>query len=231
MFKYFISFFIIICVSINVCAQDNSSEEIDSVQYKTGYGLRLGIDISKPILKLVNSDYSGLEFVADYRISKNWYLAAEFGTEENLTKEDFFSSNSSGTYARIGANYNFYKNWLDMNNEIFFGFRYGISSFDQTLENNTINSGNTYFLGNQTIVNRKDSGLSAQWLEMMVGIKVETFKNFFISFSGGYKLMVAVDDPNNFQAIYSPGFNRIFASNTGFGFNYTLSYLIPFKKK
>ncbi|MFQ3297909.1 MAG: hypothetical protein ACI921_001902, partial [Polaribacter sp.] len=29
----------------------------------------------------------------------------------------------------------------------------------------------------------------------------------------------------------SPGFNRIFESNTGFGINYTISYLIPFSKK
>lgn len=233
MLKSVISSLAFFFLAISCMAQGNSptSQDQDSIVYKTAYGLRLGIDISKPILHAVNADYNGLEFVADYRISKNWYIAAEIGTEEHRTKEDFFTAFTSGSYLRLGANYNVYKNWLDMNNEIFIGFRYGISAFDQTLESFTINSGDTYFLGDLNTANRVDTGLSSQWLEFMVGIKVETFKNFFVSFSGGYKLMVSVQDPDNFQSVYAPGFNRIYASNTGFGFNYTLSYLIPFGKK
>ena len=84
-----------------------------------------------------------------------------------------------------------------MNNEIFMGFRYGLSSFDQTLESYTINSNDVNFLGEEIIANEKTTGLSANWLEFMIGIKVETFKNFFMSFSGSYKLMVSVKDPDN----------------------------------
>jgi hypothetical protein len=40
-----------------------------------------------------------------------------------------------------------------------------------------------------------------------------------------------VKEPENFKSLYAPGFNRIFESGTGFGFNYTLTYLIPFQKK
>ena len=43
--------------------------------------------------------------------------------------------------------------------------------------------------------------------------------------------MMRVTDPENFKSLYAPGFNRIFETGTGFGFNYTLTYLIPFKKK
>ena len=118
-----------------------------------------------------------------------------------------------------------------MNNEVFTGFRLGFSSFDQTLESYTINSGDVNFLGNQVVINEKTSNLNAQWFEFMLGIKVETFKNLFVSFSGSYKLMISVKDPVNFRSLYAPGFNRIYASNTGFGFNYTISYLIPLKKK
>lgn len=232
MYKFVISFLFVFLLFCNGFSQELNKQSIDTIKpNNTIYGLRIGIDISKPILELVNSDYSGLELVADYRISKNWYLATEFGTEKNRSFEDFTTSLSSGNYIRIGANYNTYKNWLDMNNEVFIGFRYGVSSFNQTLESYTINSGDVIFVGNPVISNTTESKLSAQWLEMMIGIKVETFKNLFISFSGSYKLMVSVKDPVNFKSLYSPGFNRIFASNTGFGFNYTLSYLIPFRKK
>ncbi len=37
-------------------------------------------------------------------------------------------------------------------------------------------------------------------------------------------------DPENFKTLYAPGFNRVYATGTGFGFNYTISYLIPFLK-
>ena len=43
--------------------------------------------------------------------------------------------------------------------------------------------------------------------------------------------MMSVKDPDNFKTLYAPGFNRVFETGTGFGFNYTLTYLIPFKKK
>lgn len=230
MYKYVISF-LFFWVFVNLNAQEKEETKNDTLQYKTAYGLRLGIDLSKPVLQAINSDYSGLEFVADYRISKNWYIAAEFGTEQNRTKEDYLTAYSEGSYIRLGVNNNVYKNWLDMNNEIFTGFRYGFSTFDQTLESYTINTGNVGFLGNLNDLNRTDSNLSAHWFEMMIGIKVETFKNLFVSFSGSYKLMISVSDPDNFKSLYAPGFNRIYASNTGFGFNYTISYLIPFKKK
>ena len=35
---------------------------------------------------------------------------------------------------------------------------------------------------------------------------------------------MAVKEPDNFKTLYAPGFNRIFESGTGFGFNYTISY-------
>lgn len=231
MYRYVISFLFVLIMSNPIIGQEKEPIATDSIVYKTNYGLRLGIDISKPILKFVDDNYSGLEFVTDYRISKNWYVAAEFGQEEFRTREDFTTSFSEGNYVRVGFNYNVYKNWLDMNNEVFTGFRLGFSSFDQTLESYTINSGDVNFLGNQVVINEKTSNLNAQWFEFMLGIKVETFKNLFVSFSGSYKLMISVKDPVNFRSLYAPGFNRIYASNTGFGFNYTISYLIPLKKK
>ena len=76
-----------------------------------------------------------------------------------------------------------------------------------------------------------ESGLTAHWIEFQLGIKVETFKNLFIGFHGSYKIGLSIDDQDNFKTLYAPGFNRVFESNTGFGFNYTISYLIPFVNK
>lgn len=230
-YKFFISLLFFFAIAEVSQAQENNETEKDTIVYKTNYGLRLGVDLSKPLRAMLQDNYSGLEFVADYRISKKWYIAAEFGTEEMTTVEDFTNSTSKGNYARLGLNFNSYDNWLDMNNEIFLGFRYGFATFEQTLNSYQINTGPTPFT-NQTITNPiTEDGLTAHWTEIMVGIKAEIYNNVFMSISGSYKIMISVQDPADFKTHFAPGFNRVYASNTGFGFNYTISYLIPFRKK
>ena len=81
-FKFFIkTCFLVVFVSASA-QQKNDSIAKDSIIYKTNYGLRLGLDISKPIRSLLQDYNSGLEIVGDYRISKKWYAAAELGNEK-----------------------------------------------------------------------------------------------------------------------------------------------------
>lgn len=232
-FKFFISLFFTFCLVDGFAQDTESKEEIeqDTIVYKTNYGLRVGLDISKPARGFIQDFYSGFELVADYRLSKKWYLATEFGTEEQTTNEDYTNSTSKGQYIRLGMNYNSYNNWLDMNNEVYLGFRYGFSLFEQTLNSYQINSGNTIFPTETITTPITEDGLTAHWFELIIGIKAEIYDNVFIGISGSYKLMMSIDDPTNFKTHFAPGFNRVYLSNTGFGFNYTISYLIPFNKK
>ena len=235
MYKFIISICFLF-VFVDGFSQEQKKDTIldsktDSIVYKTNYGLRLGIDISKPIRAQFNGSYTGFEIVGDYRIKKNLYIAAEVGFEEETSSEDYTNSTSKGNYIRLGVNYNVYQNWLDMNNEIFIGYRYGLGLFDQTLNNYTPNVNSQYFPSNLITTPVTTSDLTAHWSEFIIGIKVEAFKNFYVSVSGSYKVMMSVKEPDNFKTLYAPGFNRVFDTGTGFGFNYTLTYLIPFKKK
>ena len=235
MFNYFISiFFIFICVS--GFSQEQKKElqktENDTIIYKSPYGIRLGIDISKPIKAAVDGSYnSGFEIIGDYRVSKRFFIAAEIGYEDATSKEDYTNSTAKGSYIRLGFNYNTFENWLDMNNEIFLGYRYGFSIFDQTLNSYSPNISSTYFPANTFSNPLTTSSLNTHWSELVVGLKAETFKNLFVGISVSYKILMSANEPENFKTLYSPGFNRIFESGTGFGFNYTVSYLIPFSKK
>lgn len=239
MYKYFISIFMLFVLVDGFSQQPKDSlnpKTKDSIIYKTKYGLRLGVDLSKPILDAVNADYSGLEIVADYRIKKNLYIAVEAGFEEQTTNEfRVTNSTAKGNYARLGINYNVFKNWLDMNNEIYVGYRYGFAMFEQTLNSYTPNvsdpDNSNYFLAQENLNSQTTTDLNAHWSELIIGFKVEVANNLFMGFSGSYKILMAVKDPNNFKTLYAPGFNRIFSTNTGFGFNYTISYQIPFLKK
>ena len=93
MYKYFISICLIFIVAENFSQELQKdtilSKEKDTLVYKTNYGLRLGIDISRPILASLNSGYSGYEILGDYRIKKNLYIAAEVGYEEKNSTEDY----------------------------------------------------------------------------------------------------------------------------------------------
>lgn len=239
MFKYFISICLLFVFTENFSQEQKKdsiiSQEKDTVIFKTNYGLRLGMDISRPLFSSLYSNYNGLEIVADYRIKKNVYIAAEIGFEEKTSIEDYSNSTSKGNYIRLGLNYNAYDNWLDMNNEIFVGYRYGFSLFNQTLNNYTTNvsdmENGSYFPAVLNTIGQASTTLNAHWSEFMIGVKAETLHNLFIGFSFSYKILMSVKDPENFKTLFSPGFNRIFESSTGFGINYTISYLIPFSKK
>ncbi|CAL2081069.1 conserved exported protein of unknown function [Tenacibaculum sp. 190524A02b] len=238
MYKYFISICLLL-ISLNTFGQKAKSKTIkkDTITYKTGYGIRVGIDLSKPTLSFIEKSYRGLEIIGDYRIAKNWYIASELGYEKETSVEDFTTSTATGSYIRIGANFNAYKNWLDMNNEIFIGGRYGLAIFDHSLDSYTpnvttgVNNTPPYFPTTEINEPRTETGLNAHWAEIQLGIKVETFKNLFLGASFAYKIGINIQDQTNFKTLYVPGFNRVFENGTGFGFNYTISYLIPFVNK
>ena len=45
------------------------------------------------------------------------------------------------------------------------------------------------------------------------------------------KMLISNKQPDNFENLYIPGFNRTYNGNFGVGFNYSVSYLIPIYKK
>lgn len=204
----------------------------DSINTETKYGLRVGIDLSKPLRSLVDKSYSGLEIVGDYRISKKFYAAFELGTESKEYSETNLKSNSSGNYFKIGVDYNSYTNWLGMHNEIFTGLRYGFASFkDEVLAYQIYNTNQTF---PQTVVfdSQEFTGLSAHWAELVVGVRTEVLNNLFISVNLRVKRMITDTKPDNFDNLFIPGFQKTYDfSKFGAGYGYSISYLIPLFKK
>jgi len=220
-------FFISILITITATSQQKQ----DTIKIKENYGVRIGIDLSKPINSFIENDTKGLEVVADFRVLRNYYAAIELGFLDKTTNEDYLNFTTKGSYIKAGFNYNAYKNWKGMNNEIYVGLRYGFSFFNQTLNSYTPNVDGTYFIPTSTEPNTKFNDLTAQWIEFVFGMKVETFKNLYLGASISFNNMINTTEPDNFKNLHVPGFNRVFMNNAGVGFNYTLSYLIPIIKK
>ncbi|WJS92841.1 DUF6048 family protein [Flavobacterium johnsoniae] len=204
----------------------------DSVVKTDRYGLRVGVDLYKLTRGLYDKDYKGIEFVGDWRLTKKYYLAAELGYEDKTTNDDRLTSSASGTYIKGGFDYNFYQNWLDMENLITIGMRGGFSTFNQELHSYKIYNPNPYW-GELPEISKdqKYSGLTAGWLEVGLGLKAQVVRNVFVGFGVQLKLLVMNNEPSDFENLYIPGFNRTYDGSFGVGFNYTVSYFIPIYKK
>jgi hypothetical protein len=208
----------------------SQEKEIDTVKYKDRYGLRVGIALYTPINTFFNDERKGLELVGDYRISKRFFLAAELGYLENTDHEDFFDFTTNGSYIKVGADFNAYKNWIGMENIIVVGLRYSFSTFNQTVNQYTVNA--TPFLPEKNITDStKYDNLNAQWAEFVLGMKVEVLHNVFLGFFFRGNVLISSKQPDNFKNLFIPGFNKVYLNDNGFSFNYTISYLIPLYRK
>src|SRR5690606_10160218 len=178
--------------------------------YKERFGLRVGIDLSKHLRTLLQEDYTGLEIMGDYRVYKNYYLAAELGNEKLPFEADNLSVTASGSYIKIGADYNAYENWAGMENMIFAGLRYGFATFSQTLDSYDIYAINPFFPPTTIEGPFESSGLTANWLEFMIGLKVEILPNLYLGGNVQLKRMIAQNSPSNMDHLVVPQFIRTF---------------------
>ena len=228
MFKYFSS--LLLLVTFSSLAQEQPT---DTIPPKTErFGVRVGVDLYKLTRSFYDDNYRGLEIVGDYRLTKKYYIAGELGNEEITVDDSRLNFTTSGSYFKVGFDYNAYENWLDMENMIYVGLRYGVSSFNQTLNTYTIYNPNPYF-GQSAVIpsGQKFDGLSASWAEVVAGMKAEMINNLFVGFSFRLNYLVSNKQPAGFENLYIPGFHRTYAGKFGVGFNYTVSYFIPFYKK
>lgn len=215
-------------IAIKPAAKNN-----DSIPVKTDrYGIRVGLDLFKLTRALYDKDYKGIELVGDYRLTKKYFLAAELGNENKTTDDDRLNFTTKGSYIKAGFDYNAYENWLDMENIISIGMRYGFSTFNQQLNTYRIYNANPYFAETPIISSGKNfDGLSASWIEVVAGIKAKVFDNVFVGFSLRLNRLVTNKEPENFSNLYIPGFNRTYDGDFGVGFNYTVTYFVPIYKK
>jgi len=205
----------------------------DSIQkFPERYGLRVGVDLHRLSKSFYDDNYRGLEIVGDYRLTKKFYIAGELGNEEKTVDDDRLNFTTTGSYFKVGFDYNAFENWLDMENMIYAGMRVGFSSFDHQVNSYKIYENNNNYYG-QTIIapGEKFSGQTASWVEIVGGVKAELFNNLYLGFSVRLNYLISNKEPENFANLYIPGFNRTYDGKFGAGFNYTLSYFIPIYKK
>lgn len=219
-------------VLLSVLGQAQEAKKVDSIKPKTErYGLRLGVDLFKLSRTFTEKDYRGLELVGDFKLTRKHYLAAEIGNENKTVDDARLNFTTKGTYIKAGFDYNAYQNWFGMHNMIYVGLRYGVSTFSQTLNTFSVYNPHPYFGASTTLVSGdKYDSLSAQWIEVVAGVKAEIVQNLYVGFSLRLNNLITNKTPENFDNLYIPGFNRTYGGKFGAGFNYTISYFVPIFK-
>lgn len=225
-------FLLLISIAFHSSVVLSQQAQTDTIDTREKFGLRLGIDLTKPVRSFIEEEYQGLELKGDYRLYENIYLAGELGNEQNVIAEPNVTASSKGSYIKLGANYNVYKNWAGMQNLIFVGLRYGFATFSSELQEFSIYTTDPYFEPDIRTEGRDFNNLTAGWAELQLGIKVEVLNNVYLGTHLQLKRMVNETQPTNFDNLYIPGFNRTYDdSNWGVGYGYSISYLLPFYKK
>jgi len=237
MLRYFTSLLLVL-VSVIGSAQNKpiDTKPQDTVVYNQYYGLRAGIDLSRPITSILDENYTGFEIVADYRLTEKIYIAAELGNEDKTKQEDLYNFTTSGSYIKLGLDNNTYANWYGEHNLIFMGGRLAHSRFKNTLNNYQIFDSNRYWNpdGFTDASNTPEvfENLNATWLEAVFGTKVELFSNIYFGASIRLAFLLSEKEDNRFPNLFIPGFNKVTdGSKFGVGYNYSISYFLPLYKK
>ena len=232
--KQLIYIFFISCLcGTTAWAQQNEAQKSkDSLRLNNSYGLRVGVDLQNIVTSFTNSNFQGIEFNADYRLSHKYFLAAEFGNQEKTSNEISVSTTGKGSYIKAGIDVNVHKNLQGLRNLIFVGLRYGFATYSQELNSFSIATTENFFGVDTRNEGRREEGLSAHWLEVIAGLKAEVFNNVYVGFSVSIQRKIAEQEPDGFGSLFIPGFgttNDFGEFNAGYRF--FVSYYIPLYKR
>lgn len=187
-------------------------------------GIRLGTELINIGRSASNSDLTEYTFTADIDFHR-YFLNVEYGTLDRSFEDQVGSLYSvSGSYFRIGPDINFLKKDPD-GNALFFGFRYGTTQIDDELT--YTNTSSVFENEPRTISN---SGLRANWGEMVTGLKVKIWKMVWLGYTARFRFGADTFERNELIPHIIPGYGPTEETVT-WGFDYWLMIRIPFRKK
>lgn len=187
----------------------------------------VGVNLFDPACMLFGQSYGGYEASVELDLKNRFFPIWEMGIgRANNTPEEmnFTYVGKPALYNRLGMNYNFS---YGSKSPHFFsvGFRYGFSSFTYDIKDITINSS---YWGNEYRENILDQKSSAQWLELVGGIRVKVVGRLFMGWSFRYKFLLSKKRNDQSNPWYIPGYGP---ETSSVGLTYSIYYKFPLKSK
>ena len=203
-------------------------------------GMQIGIDLFGAAQYVFGAGAvsSELQVVANLR---NMFLPAlevGYGVQDDWSDAGVHVK-SNAPYFRVGMDYNLFHKKKEKNSYLYLGVRYGFSPVNFSVENAPMHDpvyggvvdtpalDDEYWGGSVPFA--KDMKGSLHWLEAVLGVKVQIYRNFSMGWSARMRFKLGGKDDVNGHPDYVPGYGKLKKSN--FGLTYCFIYQIPMKKR
>lgn len=212
---------------ITATAQQKENKQTEKIQEQPFYqGMMIGVDVFGVASKLFGSDFTSTEASMEANLWNKYFPVIEFGygSTDATNDETDIHYKTSSPYFRIGAGYNVFHKKPYLPGKMLVGARLGFSSFSYDVEAPSMNDP----IWGETSVPISYHGVksNAAWLELVVALRTNVYKNFHMGFSIRYKSLFSVKKGENSEPWYIPGYGK--NKSTGFGITYNLTYKLPF---
>ena len=186
--------------------------------------VRIGTDVSKLGIWALNPERQQYEINADIDVYK-YFLTCDYGGWKTNIPGGDFDYHMNGNYFRAGIDYNFIYSDKD-NHVIFFGLRYALASYDETLNYNISDP----YYGSSSGLLTKPGG-KAHWIEMVTGLKAHIWKGLYMGWSGRMQFGLSTKSAGDFNSYEIPGFGKSSGGTSSWELNYNIYYRFEFRKK
>ncbi len=185
--------------------------------------VRVGTDVFGFGKSALQQGYTRQEFQADIDFYK-YFLVVDAGRESVDLSDERYMHESTGSFYRIGVDVNFTP--YNANRDIFFfGVRYARASFSETL---TFGYGVPYW--GVSSVTSTNQGISSQWMEGVIGIKVRVWQQLYMGYTVRAQLFNSIKGAGSLVPYQVPGYG-VLSSGGSFGFGYHVFYRLAFRDK
>jgi hypothetical protein len=182
-------------------------------------GLRISVNIVRPLIMFPIPSRFGIEAVADFNINQDLFAVAEAGVSRRNLDEPGYNLIERGVFFRIGADRALYTYHNDV---IAIGGRLAFSTFNRKAPHIT---GHDSYWGSFTGSLPAETFFS-HWAEVVLVLKTEVFTNFFLGWNIRGKVLLAGRNDRHLEERYIPGFGEGNA-NVIPGFDFYISFRIP----
>lgn len=189
-------------------------------------GVYVGADVFGLMNKALGSDITSAEAIVEVHLKNRFFPVLEigYGSFDATNDETDIYYKTSAPYFRIGMDYNVFYKKPHLPGFFTVGLRYGFTSFDYDIEAPDLVDPNW----GHTVVPFSYKGVksNSSWAELVIAMKTNVFKDFYMGFSVRYRSSLSVKKHENSEPYYIPGFGKGNSSN--FGLTYNLIYKLPF---
>lgn len=208
-------------------AQEIKIPSEDKEEEKPFYqGLMVGVDVFGLASKAFGSDAMSTEVSVHANLKNRFFPVVEigFGKTDATGVETDIHYQTSAPFFRVGMDYNVFYKKPHLPGYFTVGLRYGFSSFSYDMQSPDLVDPNWGHTSIPVVYDGVKS--NAGWLELVLGMKTQVYKDFYMGFTLRYRSRQSMKKHENTEPYYIPGYGRGKSSN--FGITYSLSYRLPF---